>query len=70
MASKNGIYNIKIEDDNLVKTLLIMAINDDTAGLSPFIVKQMTAMSKTGVPYIDLWKQCEALTKKLEQLSK
>jgi hypothetical protein len=50
------------------KALTSLALDADTS-LKPFIEVQLVAMGQKGISYLDLWKQCEALTAQLKQLS-
>jgi hypothetical protein len=45
-----------------------MALDADT-NLKQFIEAQLIAMGAKGIPYTDLWQQCEAMAAQLKQLA-
>jgi hypothetical protein len=52
-----------------VKVFNRLALEEDRSTKN-MIERQLEAMGKHGIPYIDLWNQCEAVTKQLQQISK
>lgn len=52
-----------------VQSIGAMALNEDRS-VKNLIERNLEAMGKQGVSYIDLWRQCEALTAQLKALSK
>jgi len=49
------------------KALTAQALDNDT-NVKNFIERQLETMGETGIPYLDLWDQCQSLTKQLQQL--
>lgn len=54
-ATRNGLTSLALRDN---------------ANLKNFIEAQLTAMGEKGVSYIELWYQCEVMSKQLKELSK
>jgi hypothetical protein len=59
-----------IDLDNDTKKALTSMGLDNNQPLKTFIESQLAAMGAKGIPYTDLWKQCEAVTNQLKELSK
>lgn len=60
--------NIDITNE-AVQSINAMALNEDRS-VKNLIERNLEAMGKQGVSYIDLWHKCEALTAQLKALSK
>lgn len=52
-----------------LKPIVGMAL-DNSQTVKGFIEAQLIAMGEKGVSYIELWYQCEAMSKQLKELSK
>lgn len=69
MAQKEGVRNYQITDKEILRSLKIMAVNEDMS-LQGFVERNITAMGSKGISYLDLWNKCEALTSELKKLQK
>lgn len=50
------------------KALASLALEEDKS-LKAFIEAQLAAMGAKGIPYTDLWQQCEVMAAQLKQLA-
>jgi hypothetical protein len=69
MAQKEGVRNYQITDKEILRSLKIMAVNEDMS-LQGFVERNITAMGSKGISYLTLWNKCEALTSELKQVQK
>jgi len=54
--------------ESAVQGINTLALNEDRSWKN-LVERNLEAMGAKGISYLDLWKQCEALTAQLKQLS-